>query len=543
MHSKSRPDLSAKAEKRLTCRDVRAAGSSTCQPHLRSMDVICPNTSTRHWRKNMNHRMEDELDLSFSHPVRCGHCSLIIWGANRNARRGVQCKNCKIATHQQCADGIPPDCDCRDTTKSQVGLNVRLGQVMYTYTAQNPGEVTARPNDQILVIGEAEGRWINVQNGEITGVVPAHCVKIITETGASPSTQVTTPSNVSISASPPTHTPPQSTNVTYSSGFETRNSGGMRISGVTDTLRRSDKRFSINDNKPFGTHKNKQQIKIAESLCLDEQKIEKLNSEIAEVHALDFRDLNAAMTKYVQTYQQLNESGYRLASEIGKLAEKHKGTALGSSIQDLSDVKKTMEDGRKQMLHTIEFFNQYKNKNAEADAKRFTNLEKKMKDTNKRYDVHMKQQVEAFIQYTDRNEDVPDVLKLMSELRQIGSQLDVGRNYMIEQVQGEKLYMIQKQLGPICDALVTEEKWRIQSSDFLDGGTCAVAATIRDPIRMVESEMWEGHVLPIFLDGNWVTNDNEVSTSEARIFPTNKVSLPSRLNLFESPNVSCPASS
>jgi len=98
--------------------------------------------------------MHDIRVQSFSTPVKCCHCNLIVWGHNKPARKGVQCKACRIVAHQQCADHIPEICDGHDTQKSFVALSVRPATIVYSFIGQNAGELTIKPGDQLLVVGE-----------------------------------------------------------------------------------------------------------------------------------------------------------------------------------------------------------------------------------------------------------------------------------------------------------------------------------------------------------------------------------------------------
>ncbi|KAF9198350.1 hypothetical protein BGZ49_000847, partial [Haplosporangium sp. Z 27] len=165
---------------------------------------------------------------SFTIPTSCDYCQSTIWGI---AKQGFTCRDCGYNCHSKCEMKVPPNCsnikggakaqrnsisappvtvnttntvaslpaeftplatpisELSDRTtkptlakesESNLSLNQAQAHVIYDYEAANPGELSVKAGDVVIITeGDDGSGWVScILNGSAPGLIPASYIEI-----------------------------------------------------------------------------------------------------------------------------------------------------------------------------------------------------------------------------------------------------------------------------------------------------------------------------------------------------------------------------
>jgi hypothetical protein len=205
---------------------------------------------------------------------------------------------------------------------------------------------------------------------------------------------------------------------------------------------------------------NIQQQKIAAAAISDNSRIDKMNKisdEIEKIHKKDISDLQKLIQKYHEAIIHLSSIGSKVASELVKLGEKYKDISYGIKLIEFGNDFEVLEEGRGEAIKNVPPLS----KELDEKIKRFEVLEKSVKETNKKYDIHLKKQVDKISNILENDA----ALKAMGELTQMVKEIDDNRDQMISQFGFYKTTIFQTITSYFLKSLLTEYDFLISISN------------------------------------------------------------------------------
>jgi len=215
--------------------------------------------------------------------------------------------------------------------------------------------------------------------------------------------------------------------------------------------------LTMNERKRTGSNV-KSRNKIVEAITADTKRLDKIQqlwNDMEDIYKKDFNDLSKALQRYCQLSENLHEAGIKVANELEKLAEQKKDTIYGPQFGDLGNTMKKIEEEHSKLNKSL-LKSSALGKELETEGKELHVLEKKMKDTNKKFDLHLKKQVDVVSNFQPPLGDNESMAKMIGELSAITKTIDGSREQMISQLEYVKSKMLSKSVASCTEVLLAQ---------------------------------------------------------------------------------------